>query len=179
MLAVEKAAIVVIDVQGLLAKIMFNRDFLFDSLKKLILGSQELGIPILWLEQNPERMGGTVREIASLLEGEPILSKMTFSCCGQAEFLSKIHQWNRSQIVLSGIETHVCVYQTAMDLLAKGYEVQVAADAVSSRTKENREIGLLRMTHEGVKLTSVEMVLFEIIRTAECGSFRQILKIIK
>ena len=179
MLTLNNTSLLIIDVQGLLAKIMFNREFLYDSLKKLIQGMQTLQVPIYWFEQNPERMGGTVPEIASVLPAQTPISKMTFSCCGSEEFMRQFTADSRQQVILAGIEAHVCVYQTAMDLLKNGYRVTVAADAVSSRTQENRQIGLNRMVQEGVCLSSVEMALFELLRTAESNLFRQILKIIK
>lgn len=136
-------------------------------------------IPVLLSEQNPARLGPTIPEITSLLTDAAPVSKMSFSCCGDKIFMQQLEALNRKQIVISGIETHVCVYQTAVHLVEMGYEVQVVTDAVSSRTLENKQIGLQRMKDCGVILTSVETALFELLGVAEGESFKAILQIVK
>jgi nicotinamidase-related amidase len=153
---------------------------LFANLEKIIKGAQVLEMPILWTEQVPEKLGQTTPEIAELLvpSAEPI-SKASFSCCGVPSFTTALEQLNRRQILVTGIETHICVYQTTLDLLKQSYEVHVVADAVSSRTAENKQIGLDRIKEAGAILTSTEMALFELLRVAEGDKFRQIAKIVK
>jgi nicotinamidase-related amidase len=109
---------------------------------------------------------------------EPI-NKASFSCCGEEKFNQGLEKTNARQVLLCGIETHVCVYQTAMDLLARGLEPTVVADAVSSRTAQNRQIALTRLAAEGAKIGSTEMVLFELLQTAQHPQFRQIAKLVK
>jgi nicotinamidase-related amidase len=104
---------------------------------------------------------------------------MSFSSCRNDRFLQALNALNRKQVLIAGIETHVCVYQTAAELVDIGYDVQVVTDAVSSRNMENKEIGLQRMRDSGVSLTSVETALFELLKVAEGEQFREILKIVK
>jgi nicotinamidase-related amidase len=180
MLNIDNTALVVIDVQGKLAQLMDEKEALFANLEKIIKGIQVLNIPIIWTEQVPEKLGPTLPQFTELLasSGSPI-AKSSFSCCGHPPFMDALKFLDRSQILLTGIETHVCVYQTALDLLDAGYQVQVVTDAVSSRTSANKHIGLGRMKEAGVILTGTEMVLFELLRVAEGDQFRQIAKIVK
>jgi len=180
MLSEKNTVLVVIDVQGKLAQTMQDRETLLTNLGKLILGMQALQVPVLWLEQNPARMGDTVPEIRTLLAmHQSPIAKMSFSGYGDPVFIETMEALSRRQVLLAGIETHVCVYQTAADLLARGYEVGVVADAVSSRRATDRDIALTRLRQEGVRLTSVEMALFELMRTATHPAFREILKIVR
>lgn len=180
MLNIDNTALVVIDVQGKLAEIMHNKENLFANLERIIKGAQVLNIPIIWTEQVPEKLGPTLPQFSELLadSSDPI-PKATFSCCGVSLFTDALKSLGRQQVLITGIETHVCVYQTTLDLLADGYEVQVVADAVSSRTPENRHLGLTRMKDAGAVLTGTEMALFELLRVAERPEFKQIAKIVK
>jgi nicotinamidase-related amidase len=180
MLTVNNTVLIVIDVQGKLAEIMDNKEDLFANLERIIKGAQVLNIPIIWTEQVPEKLGPTLPQLSELLApGSAPIPKSSFSCCGVSSFTDTLQSLGRQQILITGIETHVCVYQTTLDLLAGGYEVQVVADAVSSRTPENRHIGLTRMQDAGAALTSTEMALFELLRVAEGSPFKQIAKIVK
>jgi len=179
MLNLEETVLVIIDVQGKLARLMYEKDKLFENLQKAIRGARVLGIPIIWLEQNPKGLGSTVPEVASLLSDTKPISKFSFSCCGDEGFINVLNSMNRKQVLLAGIEAHVCVYQTAADLVALGYEVEILTDAVSSRTKENREIGLQKMHEVGASLTSTETALFELLKTAKAGQFKEIARIVK
>ncbi|MCX5800149.1 MAG: hydrolase [Candidatus Eisenbacteria bacterium] len=179
MLKTETTVLVIIDVQGKLAHLMHRKEELFENLQKIIKGARILGIPILWLEQNPEGLGPTIPELAALLDDVGPISKFSFSCCGDDRFVTALNSLNRKQVLLAGIETHICVYQTATDLVASGYEVQIVSDAVSSRTKENRKIGLERIKEIGAGLTGTETALFELLRTAKAEKFKEIAKIVK
>jgi len=179
MLKMENVALLIVDIQGNLAHSMHGKELLFKNVQKLIKGIQVLGIPILWVEQNPQGLGPTIPEIADILSNIQPISKMSFSSCGNERFVQALKALNRKQVLIAGIEAHVCVYQTAADLVDLGYEVQVVADAVSSRTIENKEIGLQKMRDSGVSLTSVETALFELLKVAEGEQFREILKIVK
>ncbi len=158
---------------------MHEKELLFKNVQKLIKGIQVLGIPILWVEQNPQGMGPTIPEIADILSNIQPIIKMSFSSCRNDRFVQALKALNRKQVLIAGIEAHVCVYQTAADLVGLGYEVQVVTDAVSSRTIENKEIGLQKMRDSGVSLTSVETALFELLKVGEGEQFREILKIVK
>lgn len=178
-LDLKKTVLVLIDVQGKLAQAMHRKEDLFANLVKLVQGAQALGLPILWLEQNPDGLGSTIPELAGLLaEHQPII-KFSFSACGENAFMKALTHLNRRQLLLAGIETHVCVYQTAADLCGQGYDVQVVADAVSSRTPENRKIGLHRIRTAGASLTSVETALFELVAVARGEVFKRLLRIVK
>ena len=179
MLKAEKTVLIVVDVQGKLAQLMYEKQTLFENLRKIIKGIQVLGIPILWVEQNPEGLGPTIPEITELLAGIKPISKSSFSSCRNERFIQKLRAANRNQILIVGIEAHVCVYQTAVDLVDFGYEVEVVTDAVSSRTIENKKVALQKMRDTGVSLTSTEMALFELLGVAEGEQFREILKIVK
>jgi len=179
MLKREDAVLIILDIQGKLALSMYGTELLIDNVQRLIKGIKVLGIPIIWTEQNPKGLGPTLPEIADLLSGIHPISKMSFSCCRDQQFTQALKELNRKQVLIAGIETHVCVYQTAADMVDMGHEVQVVTDAVSSRTIENMEIGLRRMRDCGVGLTSVETALFEMLGTAETQHFKEILKIVK
>ena len=179
MLILENTVLLVVDIQEKLARVMPDRQVLLENLEKIIKGAQVLGIPILLTEQNPEGLGPTIPEIAHLLPNIQPIRKLSFSCCGSDRFIQTLKAVSRKQVLIAGIETHVCVYQTAVDLLNLRYEVQVVADAVSSRTVENRYIGLEKIKHAGAALTSTETALFELLRVAEGAKFKELLKIVK
>jgi nicotinamidase-related amidase len=179
MLNIDKTALVIIDVQEKLSRVMYEKEKLFENLQKLIKGIQILGIPIMVTEQNPNGLGSTVPEIAPLLTETKPITKFSFSCCGEEPFIREIERLNRKQILLAGIETHVCVYQTAVDLIEAGYEVHTVVDCVSSRTTENKNLALDKMQSEGARITSVEIALFELLRTAANPKFKDLSKIVK
>lgn len=179
MLDIEKCSLVVVDVQGRLAQLMYGREAVFTNIQILIKAAKILDIPIVWCQQVPDSLGPTVPEIAELLSDTEPINKASFSCCGDERFISRLNSLDRRQVLLCGIESHVCIYQTAVDLRSRGYEVSVAADAVSSRTLENKQIGLERLRAEGASLSSTEMALFELLKTAEHPQFKQIAKLVK
>jgi len=179
MLDIKNCCLAVVDVQGKLAQLMHGKDALFKNIQILIQAAQILEIPILWCQQVPDALGPTIPEIAELLTDVEPMNKAAFSCCGTDQFISKLNESARNQVLLCGIEAHICVYQTAGDLLVRGFNVNIVADAVSSRSPDNKQIALSRLAAEGASITSVEMALFELLRTAEHPKFRQIAKLIK
>lgn len=179
MLKRETAILVVVDVQGKLARLMHDRDELFANLARIIAGCKLLEIPIIWVEQLPDKLGPTVPAVAELLADQKPITKASFSCCADPEFIRTLESAGRHQVMIAGIETHICVYQTAFDLTALGYDVQVVVDAVSSRTPVNKTIGLSKAQEAGARLTSVETALFEMLRVARGDLFRQMVKIVK
>lgn len=158
---------------------MHGKEPLFKSLQAIIRGAKVLEIPIILTEQAPEKIGTTVPEISQLLTGLEPISKTTFSCCQNQKFAQTLGALKREQILIAGIETHVCVYQTTADLINSGYYVQVIADAVSSRSLENKQIGLERIKAVGGNLTGVETVLCELTRSANHPKFKEILGLMK
>ncbi len=150
-------------------------EILFNS-RKLIKSFNVLGFPVISTEQ--VKLGRTVDEIAEVLESEPI-QKVSFSCCGSEEFVRKLQSFGEKYCVLIGIETHICVLQTALDLLDMGYDVSVAVDCTGSRREIDKEVALRRMEKKGVDLTTWETIVYEILRTAEHDKFKDILGIVK
>jgi nicotinamidase-related amidase len=179
MLEIDDTVLLVIDVQEKLLPVIYEKDRLTANIVKLIRGMQVLEAPIIATEQYPKGLGKTVPEIAELIPGIEPLAKTSFSCYRDAGFKNMLDASSRKQVLICGIETHVCVYQTAMDLKAAGYEVQVAADAVSSRTAENRETGLNLMRQMGITVTGTETALFELLKIAEGEKFKAISRIVK
>ncbi|TCZ80046.1 isochorismatase family protein [Paenibacillus albiflavus] len=175
----QDIALVVVDVQGKLARMVHESEQTIAKITAMIKGMQVLGAPIIWLEQYPQGLGPSIEEVSSLLEGKQAIPKVTFDACGTKEFMLQLKESGCKRIALVGIETHICVYQTAVSLMKHGYEVQVVTDAVSSRTVENKQLGLQRMQSEGVKLTGVEMLLYELVQSAKSEHFKPILNIIK
>ena len=179
MFTAENSALVIIDIQEKLFRVMYEKEALSSNIQKLIKGIQIMDIPIIVTEQNPDGLGLTIPEISNILPGLQPIPKFSFSCCGEESFQRKLEELHRKQVLITGIETHICVYQTAIDLLSSGYEVQIVADCVSSRTQENRDLALNRMSMEGALLTSTEMVLFELLKTAKEERFKAISAIVK
>lgn len=179
MLTKDSTVLVIIDVQGKLAQLMPNRDELFRNLHNLIKGVQLFNIPIIWTEQTPDKLGPTIPELSDLLQDLTPIPKKSFSCCAEPVFMKQLISLKRTEVILCGIETHVCVYQTAVDLLAKDYKVEVVVDAVSSRFPHNKTIGLEKIAKKGAEPTTVETVLFEIQQRVDDDTFRELIKIIK
>jgi len=179
MFDIDKTVMLLIDVQGQLAQLMYEREKLFKSLQTFIQGMKILEVPIIWLEQIPENLGHTREEISQHLTDELPIEKFAFSCCSEPAFMDKFEKIGRNQVLLTGIETHICVFQSAYDLINKACKVQVVADCVSSRTKENKEIGIQRIQATGGEISSVEMVFFELMKAARGDKFRQLVKLIK
>jgi nicotinamidase-related amidase len=179
MITTDDTALVLIDVQVKLARAMNNKEALLDNLKKMVKGARLLELPILWTEQNPDGLGPTIPQIAELLRDQNPVSKFSFSCCGNEPFMENLKTVNRKNMLIVGIETHVCVYQTVADLINMKYNVQVVADAVASRTPENRKIGLEKSMAAGADLTSTETVLFELLKEARGDKFKEIINMVK
>lgn len=178
MLKKEQTVLVFIDVQGRLSERVDGAEALFTNLHRLLAGTKALGVPVLFTEQIPEKLGPTREEFQEFIPAPPI-AKSAFSCCGEPRFMEALAQAGRRHVILCGIETHVCVWQTALNLLEDGYEVHVVTDAVSSRDPANKSLALRRMEAEGVSLTGTEMVLFELLGDAGAPEFKSILTIIK
>jgi len=179
MLKAKNTALVIVDVQGKLATLMHRKEHFFESTVRLIQSAHVLNLPVFWNEQIPDKLGPTIPQISELFPGQKPMVKTTFSCCGNPGFVTRLESSHRKQVLLAGMETHVCVYQTALDLLQSGYEVHLVADAVSSRTPENRQIGIDKIKDAGGHITSVETAVFEMLGVAEGNAFKQIIKIVK
>ncbi|MFH1446138.1 MAG: hydrolase [Chloroflexota bacterium] len=179
MLNSEESILVVIDVQGKLVHVVEDSSLILTNIQKLIMGAQALNIPIIVTNQVPEKLGTTTPEIAELLpEVEPI-SRTSFSCLREIQFMVRLNELACKQIILCGLEAHICLYQSALDLLEAGYEVYYVVDAISARAAVNKQTAITRVIAAGAKLTTVEMLLFEMLRDARHPAFKAIAKIIK
>jgi len=179
MLSRTAAVLVMIDFQGNLARAMVDKENLFANNVNLIRGFRAFGLPMMITEQTPDKLGSTIGQISEELGGLKPIAKETFSCWANPSFRDQLESLTRRHVVLTGIECHICVYQTALDLIQNGYSVHLVADAVSSRTPENREVGIQAIKRAGAQVTSTEMVLFELLRTAADPKAREIFKIVK
>lgn len=179
MLSRTAAVLILIDVQGNLAQTMIDKEKTFSNSVKLIRGFRALNLPMMISEQIPEKLGPTIPQLAQELGEVKPIAKESFSCWAEPAFRDHLESLTRRHVVLTGIECHVCVYQTALDLMANGYTVHLVADAVSSRTPENREVGIQAIKSAGAQITSTEMVLFELLRTAADPKAKEIFKIVK
>ncbi|MCK9245992.1 MAG: isochorismatase family protein [Anaerolineaceae bacterium] len=176
---IENCLVVIIDVQGNLAKVVAEAELANQNVKKLVQGSLELGLPVFLTAQAPEKIGHTTDIIRSLLPEQVEYPRISFSIWADQALREAIQHSGRKQVLLCGFESHICLYQSAIDLLKEGYEVWIVADAVSSRSLANKEVALGELRAQGVHLTSVEMALFALLRDAQHPSFRMISKIIR
>jgi nicotinamidase-related amidase len=167
----QRAALVVVDIQEAFRKAVPSFDAVAESAATLVQGAEAMGIPIVVTEQYPKGLGHTVPEVAEHLpDGLKPLEKVRFSAAEAEGFDLN----GRDQVLVCGIETHVCVNQTVLDLLDRGIEVEVVGDAVGSRTDENRELGLHKVEDAGAVLTSVETALFELLGGSDAAEFKQV-----
>ncbi|WP_431241866.1 hydrolase [Flavobacterium sp. P21] len=168
-----------IDVQGKLARIVYESEKLVSNLEKLIRGCQILSIPIIWAEQNPEGLGSTIPELEKLLTGQKPIEKYSFNAFENESFKNAIIDSGRKQWLICGIEAHICVCQTAMGLLSNNFEIEIVADCVSSRSKDSIELALQKLQTKGAHLTNIEMCLYELVKDSRKETFKKILTLIK
>jgi nicotinamidase-related amidase len=178
-LKIDNALLLVVDVQGKLARLVHESDSLIRQAGSLIVGCRALDVPVIWAEQVPDKLGVTVPELAEKLAGLRPMVKYSFGCCEDDQIDRAIRENRRSQVILCGIEAHVCVWQTAVSLLIQGYRVHLICDAVSSRTALNRDLGIQRIAGAGGLLSSVEMALFELMGSARHPKFREVAKLFR
>ena len=176
----NQAVLVIIDVQEKLCKAMDHKvlERLTAHINVLQEAARELDIPVVVTEQYVKGLGETLPAIREKLAA-PALEKMTFSCCGDSAFLEKIKSLKRRQIIAVGMETHVCVLQTVLELLDAGYHVHLVRDAVMSRRKENWFVGLEGAKAAGAVITSTEAALFQLLKVAGTDEFKKLSKMVK
>ncbi len=180
-LSLEDTLLLVVDVQERLMAAMEEsvRDRTVGRILIMIEAAKRLNFPVLVTEQYPKGLGKTVDAIAGTLTEFSPYAKMTFSCCGAEGFLPHLRRLDRRKVLLTGAETHVCCYQTALDLLENGYIVHAVADALCSRSKLNWEKGLATMEHAGVIPSTTEQAVFDLLRIAGTEDFKALAKMIK
>jgi nicotinamidase-related amidase len=180
LLRAGETTLVIVDVQEAFRPVIDGFDVVARNCSILAAGFEILGRPIIVSEQYPKGLGSTVDEIAEALpEGTPIIEKMRFSACGVDAFDAELAESGSKTVVVCGVETHVCVNQTVLDLLSRGYAVHVASDAVSSRAPANKEAGLRKMAAHGAEVSSAETVLFEMLEVAGGDAFKAISKLVR
>lgn len=173
----ETAMLLMIDIQDKLFPHMENKDALAEKMVTLLKGMQTLAIPMLAARQYPQGLGDTIEELRPYFEG--YFDKITFSCCGDDALLAKLKTTSRQNIIIAGIEAHICVLQTVIDLKALGFFPIVVTDAIGSRHRYDYEIALKRMEYEGAILVTVESILFELCYQAGTDVFKAISRLVK
>ena len=172
----EECGLVIIDIQEKLLPVMSDKEMVLENASRLAGFASLVGLPVILTEQ--DKLGPTVPELASLAPNAPVCAKITFDCCAEDSFSQALKEMNRSTLVLSGIESHICLAQTALSLLAD-YNVHIISDAVSSRSPLNKQTALTRLAQAGAVISSTEMFIYEILRQAGTDEFRAALKMVK
>jgi len=175
----DKCVGVIVDVQERLYTFMQQKEQLEKNLIVLIKGLRVLGVPLIKTQQYTSGLGPTIDSVDDAMGELPIVEKLSFSCCGEPSFMRALEGAGRKHVILAGIESHVCVLQTALDLLQNGYVPVVVEDCISSRKDSDRATARLRMQAEGVRLSSCESILLELCREAGSDLFKKILPLIK
>ncbi|WJS93257.1 hydrolase [Flavobacterium johnsoniae] len=179
MLKQENTGLILIDVQGKLARTVNESEKLALNLEKLIRGCQLLSIPIIWAEQNPKGLGATIPQLEKLLALQKPIEKYSFNALDNETFQKTVLDSGKTQWLICGIEAHICVYQTAIGFLEHNFEVEIVTDCVSSRAKESIQIALQKLQNKGAGLTTIEMCLYELVRDSRREIFKEILTLIK
>ena len=181
MLLLEKAntGLVIIDVQEKLMPVVERSQIIIENIKKLLLLSKLFNLPVILTEQYPKWLGSTLSEIIESLIVYAPISKMHFNCCDVAEFNEGLSSKDLKNIIVTGVESHICVFQTCVSLINKGYQVHIPRDAVGSRTGENWRVGLELSDKAGALITSTESVIYQILKRAGTKEFKQMLKVMR
>ncbi len=174
-----RTVLVVIDIQEKFQDLIYRMDMVLDGTTRLVRFCQELDIPVLVTEHYSKGLGATVDRIQDLFTPHRPIEKIHFSCAGNEAFSQALADTGRDQVVLCGIETHVCVYQTARDLLREGKQVAVAADAVSSCAKANHKLGLRCLREIGAQTPGVQMLMFDILARAGTSEFKKVAPLLR
>jgi len=175
----EDTVLLIVDIQEKLAVVMTEKDKVVGNNLHLIELAKMINMPVMVTEQYPRGLGATVKDIREALPFYRPVEKMTFDCCGQPPFLEELKEHNKRNVVLTGMETHICVLQTCIGLLKGGINVHIVQDAVCSRTKENWETGVEFMREAGAVVTRTETVLFQLLKVAGTEEFKKISQRIK
>jgi nicotinamidase-related amidase len=173
-----RASVLVVDVQEKLIPVMWNWAPVEKYLKALIQTAKELDLPLIATEQYPKGLGATMPALRELLPSAPLV-KMHFSCGADPEFAKALVATGRRQVVVAGIETHVCVFQTVRDLVEQGYETFVCADAVTSRFEEHRRVALAQMRDLGAVVTSAETAIFDLLHLCGTPEFKRVSPLVR
>lgn len=179
LMSAAQSCLLVVDMQARLVPTMATAQAVVNNAGILIKAAKRLGVPLLVSEQYPRGLGPTVPEIAALVPADRTLQKMHFSCIGDADFAGRFREIGRRQAIVAGVEAHVCVLQTAEDLLAAGVDTFVVADATSSRTQQNHAAAMERLRDGGARIVTTEMVVFEWLTRAGTPEFKELSALVK
>lgn len=179
MIDAEGALLLVVDVQERLLPAMSEPAVIERNCSVLMESAQQLGVPMLLSEQYPKGLGHTIPSLAANAPEGSTFAKVDFSCCRDAAIMKEIENFSRKQAILCGVESHVCVLQTALDLQQRGFDVFVAIDATGSRSEESKQIARDRMVAAGVTVVTTEMVVFELLKTAASPQFKALSRLIQ
>lgn len=172
----DDSLLVLIDVQEKLVPAVLNSDAFINRCEWLLKLAAKMSVPVLVSEQYPKGLGFTVSQLSAHIDKNECIEKVYFSCMQEEHYIQRLNSFNKNQLVLMGMEAHVCVMQTALDMKDAGYEVYVVVDAVTSRSELDLKYGLKRMKQCGVRLITAEMVFFEWLRQAGTADFKNLSK---
>lgn len=175
----ENTGLLIIDVQEKLMQVMGQRQRVTDNITKLALLSKLFNFPVILTEHYPKWLGPTLPEVAESLPAYEPITKLHFNCCDVDAFNNRLDLDGLRNLIITGIESHICVFQTCVSILERGYTVHVPQDAVDSRTDENWRVGLDLMKEAGAVITSTETVIYQILKKAGTREFKQMLKVMK
>ena len=175
----ENCTGLIVDIQEKLYPVIADKEILLTNCIKLVTGLQILNIPIIVTQQYSKGLGATVSEISSLFQPFEYIEKNSFSCQDEPKFADSLTHSGKTNILICGIESHVCVLQTAIDLQEQGYQPIVISDCISSRQLAEKQVVLQRLALEGIRVSTVESILFELTRFASASEFKSISKIVK
>lgn len=180
MLRRDDAVLVVIDIQD---KLMPKREGVTEEVvaktTRLVKAAKGLGIPVLVTEQNPEKLGPTTAPLAEALEDTPRMGKMEFGCTANPAFLAALRQTGRKQLIITGVEAHICVLQTALGAREQGFQPFIVQDAIASLDEREQIAGLRRMERDGAEIVTTQMAIFELLGAAGTPEFRQLMPLLK
>lgn len=178
-LSTDDSILLVIDIQERLAVVMEEKEEVVKNTLHLIELAKQFSMPVVVTEQYPKGLGPTVPELRDNFPEHTPIEKIDFDCCGEASFLDAIKKVNMKKVIVTGMETHVCVLQTVLSLLREGLDVHLVSDAVCSRSSKNKETALALMENAGAVVTCTETVLFQVLKKAGTPEFKVISKLIK
>ncbi len=179
MLKADNCAIAMIDVQGKLAQIVEQSEQMHKRCETLLKAAQILGIPIIYVEQNPDKLGRTSQSLLNILDGAQAIEKYTFNACKEPYFVNAVKEVDKNNWLVFGVESHICVFQTCMGLHSLGLNVECIVDASSSREAYQKDLAMSKLQYTGIGLQTVEMALYEIMEDCRSDAFKKILPLIK
>ena len=175
----ENTGLVVVDAQKNLMAVMGQKERVIDNIIKLLELAKLFNLPIVTTEQYPKWLGATLPEVVESMPAYEPIAKLHFDCCNVDAFSENLSGKGLKNIIITGVETHICIFQTCVSLLGRGYNVQVPQDAVTSRTEENWRVGLGLMEEAGATITSTETIIYQVLKKAGTKEFKHMLKFVK